>query len=85
MKLICVGLHLNREKIIYDDVLFIQTQLLYMFSFLRVKYTYSCMLYVVGKTGVPVQGILTANAFSLNLKICIYIYVEHKYPERRTI
>jgi len=49
------------------------------------KYTYSCMLYFVGKTGVPVQEILTSNAVSLNLKICIYIYVENKYPERRTI
>jgi uncharacterized membrane protein len=49
------------------------------------KYTYSCMLYFVGKTGVPVQEILTSNAVSLYLKICIYIYVEHKYPERRTI
>jgi hypothetical protein len=36
----------------------------------------------MGKTGVPEQGILTSNAVSLNLKICIYIYVEHKYPER---
>jgi hypothetical protein len=43
------------------------------------------MFYFVGKTGVPVQGILTSNAVSLNLKICIYIYVAHKYPERRTI
>ena len=43
------------------------------------------MLYFMGKTGVPVQGILTSNAVSLNKKICIYIYVEHKYPERRII
>jgi hypothetical protein len=73
------------RKVKYDDVLFIQKQLLYMFNFLRKKYTYSCMLYFVGKTGFPIQGILTSNAFSFNLKICIYIYVEHKYPERRTI
>jgi hypothetical protein len=48
-------------------------------------YNHCIQLYFMGKTGVPVQGILTSNAVSLNLKICIYIYVEHKYPERRTI
>ena len=35
------------------------------------------MFYFVGKTGVPVQEILTSNAVSLNLKICIYIYAAH--------
>jgi hypothetical protein len=72
------------RKVKYDDVLLFKHSYIYV-QLSQKKYTYSCMLYFVGKTGVPVQEILTSNAVSLYLKICIYIYVEHKYPERRTI
>jgi len=84
LKLICVGLFLNPEKLNMMMFFYSKTVIIYV-QLSQKKYTYSCMLYFVGKTGVAVQGILTSNAFSFNLKICIYIYVEHKYPERRTI
>ena len=51
------------------------------FSFLR-KNMHSCMFYFWGKTGVPVHGVLTSNAFSLNLIICIklvYVPLFYKY------
>ena len=51
------------------------------FSFLR-KNMHSCMFYFWGKTGVLVHGVLTSNAFSLNLIICIklvYVPLFYKY------
>jgi hypothetical protein len=84
LKLICVGLLLIPEKLNMMMFFYSNTVIIYV-QLSQKKYTYSCMFFFVGKTGVPVQGILTSNAASLNLKICIYIYVAHKYPERRTI
>jgi hypothetical protein len=84
LKFICVGLLLNPEKLNMMMFFYSNTVIIYV-QLSQKKYTYSCMFYFVGKTGVPVQGILTSNAVSLNLKICIYIYAAHKYPERRTI
>jgi hypothetical protein len=84
LELICVGILLNPEMLNMMMFFYSNTVIAYV-QLSPKKYTYCCMLYFMGKTGVPEQGILTSNAVSLNLKICIYIYVEHKYPERRTI
>jgi hypothetical protein len=84
LKLICVGLLLNPEKLNMMMFFYSNTVIIYV-QLSPQQYTYCCMFNFVGKTGFPVQGILTSNAVSLNLKICIYIYAAHKYPERRTI
>jgi hypothetical protein len=59
--------------------------IIFLFNVLPFVISLVCIFNFVGKTGVPVHGMLTSNAVSLNLKICIYIYAAHKYPERRTI
>jgi len=73
-----IGLLFKLRKVKYDGVLWFQ-QLSYIFSFLRKIYIVVCSIFEVKQVS-QYREVLTSNVFSLNLIICINLFLSHYFP-----